>query len=121
MQRKVRPGQTVEDWMALLTPVQLAVMKRLREVIREASPGIEEEVKWGQPCFSKGGKVAYVMTSKSHFTLGFFRGAELADPDGLLAGSGKVMRSLKLTRAEDVPAATIRAWIRQAVALNAGA
>lgn len=32
----------------------------------------------------------------AHVNVGFFRGAELADPDGLLEGSGRFMRHVKL-------------------------
>jgi hypothetical protein len=39
---------------------------------------------------------AYVNAFKAHVNVGFFRGAELADPAGLLEGTGKVMRHVKL-------------------------
>jgi len=39
---------------------------------------------------------AYVNTFKSHVNVGFFYGAVLEDPAGLLAGSGKRMRHVKL-------------------------
>ena len=39
---------------------------------------------------------AYVNTFKSHVNVGFFRGAALEDADGLLEGSGKRMRHVKL-------------------------
>ena len=40
--------------------------------------------------------VAYVNALTAHVNVGFFRGAELADPAGLLEGSGKSMRHVKL-------------------------
>lgn len=39
---------------------------------------------------------AYVGMYKAHVSLGFFRGAELPDPAGLLEGSGRHMRHVKL-------------------------
>ena len=36
---------------------------------------------------------AYVNAFKAHVNVGFFRGAEIVDPDGLLEGTGKFMRS----------------------------
>ena len=39
---------------------------------------------------------AYVNTFKSHVNVGFFDGARLADPKGLLQGSGKRMRHVRL-------------------------
>jgi hypothetical protein len=40
---------------------------------------------------------AYVNTFTSHVNVGFFHGAELRDPQGLLEGSGKRMRHVKLS------------------------
>lgn len=39
---------------------------------------------------------AYVNAFKSHVNVGFFQGAELDDPDGLLEGTGKFMRHVKI-------------------------
>ena len=39
---------------------------------------------------------AYVNAFRAHVNVGFFRGAELANPSGLLAGTGKFMRHVKL-------------------------
>ena len=39
---------------------------------------------------------AYVNAFTSHVNVGFFHGAELPDPHGLLEGTGKFMRHVKL-------------------------
>ena len=39
---------------------------------------------------------AYVDAFTSHVNVGFYRGAELTDPNGLLQGTGKMMRHVKL-------------------------
>ena len=39
---------------------------------------------------------AYVNTFKAHVNVGFFHGADIADPDGLLEGTGKNMRHVKI-------------------------
>jgi hypothetical protein len=39
---------------------------------------------------------AYVDAFKAHVNIGFFQGASLADPAGLLEGAGKRMRHVKL-------------------------
>ena len=44
----------------------------------------------------------YVNIFTSHVNVGFFRGAELADPAGLLQGTGKFMRHTKLRPDETV-------------------
>ena len=45
---------------------------------------------------------AYVNVFKSHTNVGFFYGAHLDDPAGLLEGSGKNMRHVKLKPGQDV-------------------
>ena len=45
---------------------------------------------------------AYVNAFKAHVNVGFFRGAEIADPDRLLEGTGKFMRHVKLRPERDV-------------------
>jgi len=45
---------------------------------------------------------------------GFFRGAEIADPDGLLEGTGKFMRHVKLKPERDVDATALTKLIEAA-------
>jgi hypothetical protein len=49
----------------------------------------------------------YVNSFKSHVNVGFFYGAELEDPAGLLAGSGKRMRHVKLHAGREPGAAAL--------------
>jgi hypothetical protein len=49
----------------------------------------------------------YVNGFTAHVNVGFFRGAEIADPDGLLEGTGKFMRHVKLRPDRDVNAAAL--------------
>ena len=50
---------------------------------------------------------AYVNAFKAHVNVGFFRGAEIADPEGLLEGTGKFMRHVKLSPARDLDATAL--------------
>jgi hypothetical protein len=44
----------------------------------------------------------------------FFRGADLDDPDGVLEGSGKGMRHVKLREPKDADATALKKLVRQA-------
>jgi hypothetical protein len=57
---------------------------------------------------------AYVGCFTAHVGLGFFRGAELPDPQGLLQGTGKLMRHVKLKPAAALPGAALEALIAAA-------
>jgi hypothetical protein len=47
--------------------------------------------------------------------LGFYRGATLEDPAGLLEGSGKGLRHIKLRSVEEASAPAVIALLRQAI------
>jgi hypothetical protein len=53
----------------------------------------------------------YVNSWKSHVNVGFFHGAALEDPAGLLEGSGKHMRHMKLKPGLEFNAAALRELI----------
>jgi hypothetical protein len=57
---------------------------------------------------------AYANGFKAHVNVGFFRGAELADPGGLLEGTGKFMRHVKLRPGQRVDDAALRRLIHAA-------
>jgi hypothetical protein len=57
---------------------------------------------------------AYVNAFTAHVNVGFFRGAELADPERLLEGTGKFMRHVKLRPGHDVAATALRNLIKTA-------
>ncbi len=54
---------------------------------------------------------AYVDSFTSHVNVGFFHGAMLDDPAGLLEGTGKRMRHVKLKPGSKVKTAALRALI----------
>lgn len=115
--KRSAPGD-VEGWIAGLGPPASEVARALRRLILEAVPDLGEEVKWGRPCYSTDGFVAYIGKGRGHVTFGLFQGAKLQDPEGLLSGSGKVVRSLRLRDAGEIPAEAIQRWVREAAALN---
>ncbi len=57
---------------------------------------------------------AYVNVFTAHVNVGVFRGAELPDPNGLLQGTGKFMRHVKLRPRDDVDAAALTRLINAA-------
>ncbi len=57
---------------------------------------------------------AYVNAFITHVNVGFFRGAELPDPGGLLEGTGKFMRHVKLRPENEVYATALLKLINAA-------
>jgi hypothetical protein len=54
---------------------------------------------------------AYVNAFRAHVNVGFFRGAEIADPEGLLEGTGRFMRHVKLRPGSPVDASALKRLI----------
>lgn len=110
---------TVEQYVATkVPPPWRSVMAELRMVVKTACPEAEECIKWGQPVFECDGPFAWMKAHGKYVNFGFWRGAELTDPDGILEGEGDRMRHVKIRDPEQVPAGKIDALIREAVALN---
>jgi hypothetical protein len=85
------------------------IAKHWFEVMRKCGDEVRELLHDGHPtaCVAETG-FGYVNVFKDHVNVGFFRGAEIADPKGLLEGTGKFMRHAKLRpeRACDAKALT---------------
>lgn len=57
--------------------------ERLRTIL--LSCDLDEDLKWGQPCYSSGGKNVVLMHGFNDYcALLFFKGALIKDPDGIL-------------------------------------
>ena len=118
---KVSPlkGVSVDEYVAQkLNAEQAAIVAALRAIVRKAAPKSTEVVKWAQPIFEANGPFAYIKPSKNHVTFGFWRGAELADPKGLLTGDGDRMRHVKLASVKDINKSALTAFVKEAFKLN---
>ncbi len=84
------------------------IAQRWFEVMRDCGHDVRELLHDGHPtaCVADAA-FAYVNAFKAHVNVGFFRGAEIADPGGLLEGTGKFMRHVKLGPERDVDAGAL--------------
>ena len=82
------------------------------EVMRKCGDDVRELLHDGHPtaCVADAA-FAYVNAFAAHVNVGFFRGAELTDPAGLVEGTGKYMRHVKLRPDRDVDAKALKALI----------
>lgn len=61
--------------------------------VRETLDDADEAIKWNNPCFVvAGSNCLYVSAQDGYVNLGFYEGARLEDPAGLLEGTGEAMR-----------------------------
>ena len=96
-------------------------LSRMRELIKEADPGVVEEWKWmGTPIWSHDGIICTGESYKKVVKLTFAKGASLKDPARLFNSSlgGNTRRAIDIHQEEKVDAPAFTALVRQAVALN---
>ena len=113
--------KTVDAWLAELDPSLREIAQALRALILEAVPDLRESIKWNTPNYAKGGNVCYLASNKGYINFGFFNGAGLPNPDGLIEGTGEKMRHIKVRRPEDIRPQVFASLVQEAARLNSGA
>jgi len=92
-----------------------AIARRWFELMRGCGDDVRELLHDGHPTACVGDAAfAYVNAFRAHVNVGFFRGAEIADPRGLLEGTGKFMRHVKLGPGREVDAGALMKLIETA-------
>lgn len=113
----VKRDPAIEAWMDAHRGELGAIARRWFEVMRDCGDDVRELLHDGHPTACLGDAAfGYVNAFRAHVNVGFFRGAEIADPEGLLEGTGKFMRHVKLGPARDVDAAALTKLIEAAYA-----
>jgi len=113
---KMKSYATFDLYMADQSPKNRPLIRALRRFVARAAPKLQESVKWGNGCWLKGkDPVSYVYSAPDHVQFGFFRGAQIADPRGLLEGKGAYVRHVKVRTTKEIDETAFRALLRQAV------
>jgi hypothetical protein len=97
-------------------------LARMRALIHEAVPEVEETWKWrGVPVWEHAGILCTGETYKAVVKLTFAKGAALDDPTGIFNASlkGGTRRAIDIAEGVVVEAEAFKALIRAAAALNA--
>ncbi|MEQ1353727.1 MAG: DUF1801 domain-containing protein [Candidatus Acidiferrum sp.] len=114
--------QELADWRG-------ETLARVRKLIHEANPEIQEEWKWekpkspGVPVWSHHGIICTGESYKQAVKLTFARGASLPDPQKLFNSSleGNTRRAIDFREGEIINEAAFKPLIRAAVAANSAA
>src|SRR3982751_4662228 len=89
----VKHDQTIDGWFDSQSNELGAIARRWFEVMRECGNDVRELLHDGHPTACLGDAAfGYVNAFTTHVNVGFFKGAEIDDPSGLLEGDGKFMR-----------------------------
>jgi hypothetical protein len=114
-------GAPVDAYFAQQPPDKRPLTDKLRALVDRELPSASASIKWGVPIYQVNGRnVCSIAAFKEHVGINFFAPpAVLADPGKKLEGGGKSMRMLKVRSAKDIDSASIRRWLKAAVAANA--
>ena len=95
----------------------------LRARVRDLVPDAQEKVIGGYKSINYGfgrgmrDQFAAIVLHKEHVNLQFHRGVDLPDPRGLLEGTGKAMRHVKIRTDETVRTEEVKELVESAAAL----
>jgi len=103
-------NQQVTDYINNAPDEHRKIMEIIRTIARENIEGLREEFKWSRPVFGLEKDFAYLLSTKKGVNLGFYNFEQLDDPSGLLEGTGKTMRHIKIKSASDMDEKLIRDW-----------
>src|ERR687895_252885 len=124
---KGRSDDTAFGELIAASPPEVQELARaVRDLVFDVLPQAVEviwprqrSVGWGTGPRKFTEQFAYLMPFKRHVTLGFYRGGELPDPEGLLPSSGGkqvsgtlAMRSLRIETLDDIQRPALRALIK---------
>ena len=112
----------LEEFLAAYSPEIREIALRLRTLVLELAPEAIEQIDPSDHLIAYGfgpkmaDTVCTIAPYKSWVNLGFYRGTELPDPAGLLTGTGKLHRHVKLKTLAEVEAPALRQLLEAAVA-----
>lgn len=115
------PSALIDGRIAALGDWRGETLARLRALIHEADPEVEETWKWrGVPVWEHGGILCTGETYKAVVKLTFAKGASLPDPAGLFNSSldGNTRRAIDVREGEMPDPAAFKALVRAAVMAN---
>ena len=118
MTGRAHPG--VDAYLAQLPEWQRSICERLREMVREADPEIEETIKRTvQPYFVLDGNVCALLATKDHVNL-FLYDPTVTDPHGLInQGHGNATaRAIQIYEHDEIDRDAVIQILREIVANN---
>ena len=119
--KQASPSHLIDGRIKELGDWRGEMLGRLRALIKEADPEVEETWKWrGVPVWEHDGIICTGETYKSVVKLTFAKGAALKDPAGLFNSSleGNVRRAIDFHEGDKINEKALKTLIRAAITLN---
>ena len=116
--KKKPSAKTVDTYVSSLPSLMQQMVNKMRALVAAAAPEAIETLKWAQPVYEANGPFGYIKAHGKHVNLGFWRGAMLDAPAGILEGDGDKMRHIKFPALGAIDEELVKTLVRQAVLLN---
>lgn len=117
---KKNSSTLIDSYFSKLPKWSRDICSTLREAIHKADPFIQEDWKWGQPCFTyEGRQLCFVWPFAHHVNFTFFLGALMEDPYKLFNSGENNLRSraIKFTKDSQIDEQNLIEYIQEGVAL----
>ena len=111
----------VDAYLAPLQDWQREILARVRDLVHEADPDVEETIKRTvQPYFVLDGNICAFLAAKDHVNVFVYDGAIVADPDGLITAGhdNDTARTIGFRRGDAINAPAMLVFFRQIIANN---
>ena len=112
----------VDAYIERAAPFANPILLKLRKLIYQACPDVEETIKWSFPNYEIYGSMLCSMAAfKEHCAFGFWKASLLKDPEGILhlADKNSMGHLERLSSVKDLPADKILiAYLKEAALLN---
>ena len=117
--KKIAPAANPDAYVDALSGWQATQVRALRAEALAAAEALEEKIKWGHLVYFSNGPAFLIRAEESRVLFGFWRGRELRKIEPRLKPGGKYdMATLALDASTRIAPQTVRALVREAVALN---
>ena len=115
----------LDELLSGSSPEMAAVARELRAVVAEALPDGTEQVDFGNRLLAIGRSMKMrdllfaIIPHSAHVNLQLADGVDLPNPGGLIEGTGKRIRHIKVRSVQAARSAPVRAAIDAQIAVNA--
>ena len=111
----------IDAYIAKAPEFAKPILTQIRDVVHDACPGVEEDLKWSSPAFMYKGILCSMAAFKAHCAFGFWKGKLLAEKHQALADTREFAMGEfgRITALSDLPGEkTLLRYVKEAAALN---
>lgn len=114
--------KNIDEYLARLEGhMAKPILVRVRKIINDTAPQIEEKIKWGSPSFEHQGLMMSMLAFKDRAAVWFHKGVLFDDPKNLLEATAETTKSMRkyiISSMEDLDEEGLRGLVKEAVAKN---